>query len=200
MAERLPGLDGLPGQCRSQAEHARGGSRRGALAPGIGTLKPVEFFEPFSKSGAAKLALAARGATGDQIVDGNDSPDARRLVGNDDSNLIIADDDRKAETMIGKDGLDILEGAGGRQVMLGGDGLDVLTADAGDDSDLDGGPGPDSLYGGEGDDEIRDDSGDNRILGGEGRDVLATWATRSAACSARAATTASCSTARGRSD
>ena len=149
------------------------GADEAPWAPGIGTLKPVEFFEPFSKSGAAKLAPAARGATGDQIVDGNDSPDARRLVGNDDSNLIIADDDRKAETMIGKDGLDILEGAGGRQVMLGGDGLDVLTADAGDD-DLDGGPGPDSLYGGEGDDEIRDDSGDNRILGGEGRDVLAT--------------------------
>ena len=87
------------------------GADEAPWAPGIGTLKPVEFFEPFSQSGAAKLAPAARGATGDQIVDGNDSPDARRLVGNDDSNLIIADDDREAETMIGKDGLDILEGA-----------------------------------------------------------------------------------------
>ena len=149
------------------------GADEAPWAPGIGTLKPVEFFEPFSTPSAAKLAPAAAGASRDQIVDGDDSPAARRLVGNDDSNLIIADDDRAAETMIGKDGLDILEGAGGRQVMLGGDDLDVLTGEGGDD-DLDGGPGSDSLYGGEGDDEIRDDSGDNRILGGGGRDLLTT--------------------------
>ena len=89
------------------------------------------------------------------------------LQGDDQRNLIMADDDERPEALEGGGGFDWMEGATERQEISGGGGDDYMEGRGGPDR-LEGGEGHDSLFGGDGDDRLIDDSGPI-ALNGEAR-------------------------------
>jgi Ca2+-binding RTX toxin-like protein len=67
-----------------------------------------------------------------------------------------------ADTVLGGERSDRLDGMGGDDLLEGGGGNDVLT----------GGDGNDALYGDGGDDQLTDEAGKNTMIGGAGDDTL----------------------------
>lgn len=97
--------------------------------------------------------------------------------------------DANANTLIGLEGQDVLNGAGGDDTLSGGDNADTLNGDAGEDQlrgeqgddqlfggsendMLDGGSGADTLDGGDDDDILLGQLGDDTLFGQEGDDTL----------------------------
>jgi hypothetical protein len=152
---------------------------------GVGQLAPYEFDEcqdgyvkkltqpDLREVCVEKGALPRAGLEDapDEVIDGSESPSDSSLAGNPVSNLIMADDDRRLETLSGERGRDVLEGDARKQILNGGRGADYLTGGGGPD-DLLGQKGSDSLYAGHGDDDLRDNGGNNTLFGGPGADDL----------------------------
>jgi Ca2+-binding RTX toxin-like protein len=75
------------------------------------------------------------------------------------------------DTLIGRDGADLLDAGRGDDDVLGGFGADIVYGRAGWD-DLEGGGGRDSIYGHDGRDEIDGEDGVDLLVGGTGRDDI----------------------------
>ena len=125
---------------------------------------------PVTTNPVSRRRVVARVNAG-EVIDGQDTPRDPSLSGGGDADLIMADEDRRAEALGGGDGADVLEGDEHRQTLRGGGGRDYLEGADGPDS-LDGGGGPDSLYGGDGDDLLSDDAGETGMIGGGGEDMI----------------------------
>lgn len=86
----------------------------------------------------------------------------------------------QANRIVGGNGDDIVDGAGGNDKVYGGFGADQLSGGSGDDllagegdaDTLRGGSGNDTLEGGNGDDVLFGDDGADRLYGGSGSDTL----------------------------
>jgi Ca2+-binding RTX toxin-like protein len=87
---------------------------------------------------------------------------------------------RRAATIIGTSGNDVLYGTNGADVIVGGGGRDQIFGLGGDDSlcgegardIITGGSGDDYVYGGKGDDALIGGSGDDYVNGGDGSDDI----------------------------
>ncbi len=66
------------------------------------------------------------------------------------------------DSLLGGDGIDVIDGQGGNDTLNGGDGRDSIT----------GGDGNDSLVGGDGSDSVSGDAGNDTISGGNHADVI----------------------------
>ncbi|HET7530872.1 MAG TPA: calcium-binding protein, partial [Mycobacteriales bacterium] len=122
------------------------------------------------------VPVGGSGLSPGTVVDGAGDPTLAQLDGNQESNLILADNDPDVDLLRGYEGpYDTLVGSRHSEVLEGGAGDDFLTAKEGPDR-LDGGPGDDTLDGGPGDDRLADVAGHNRVDGGTGDDQLSSAA------------------------
>ena len=74
-------------------------------------------------------------------------------------------------TIVGTNGVDVIQGTTGDDVIDGRRGNDVIDGNGGNDI-ICGGPGRDRLYGGTGDDWLFGEAGKDRLFGEAGHDVL----------------------------
>ncbi|HSA72795.1 MAG TPA: hypothetical protein VLD84_02470 [Nitrososphaeraceae archaeon] len=132
----------------------------------------VSVFALISLNSFTGIMSVAHGVIGsqtdDDLVDGVN--DLIRCLGNvlfpptvckgtDDSDKIIG---QGSETIYGRDGDDLIQGAGGPDVIYGNDGDDTIQ----------GGEGTDSIFGNDGDDVLFGDSGTNIIFGAGGNTLF----------------------------
>jgi Ca2+-binding RTX toxin-like protein len=76
-----------------------------------------------------------------------------------------------SDVLVGTAGVDVIAGLGGDDVLRGRGGNDILCGGRGNDR-LGGGPGHDRLYGGEGSDQLSGEAGSDQLSGGAGSDWL----------------------------
>ncbi len=110
---------------------------------------------------AASFIERARGANGNDVLDGSGLTAAALIQGG-----------NGHDTILGGSGNDRLYGQNGNDLVDGGAGNDRLYGQNGDDR-LMGGVGNDRLYGGSGGDDLQGGDGNDRLYGGSGDDVLA---------------------------
>lgn len=94
-------------------------------------------------------------------------------AGDGDDNIFIDPNINVPATILGGDGDDILQGAGGMNNLDGGNGKDILYGGSNNDI-LTGGDGDDQIHGDSGNDTINGDDGDDIIYGGANEDTIDT--------------------------